>query len=85
MIDEDFQAWEKYPEYRWVFNKLELALKLGYRAGPACVPLPPLRSHFKVVIRPIYNLYGMGIGAKVHTFIPEIDNYFIIHHGNIHP
>ena len=85
MIDEDFQAWEKYPEYRWIFNKLDLALKLGYQAGPACVPFPPVQSHYKAIVRPIYNLYGMGIGAKVCSFIPEIDNDFIIHHGCIPP
>ena len=85
MIDEDYQAWELYPQYRWVFNKLEIALKLGYRAGPACTPLPSTLNHYKVIIRPIYNLYGMGIGAKVCTFIPEIDNDFIIHHGHIPP
>ena len=62
MVEEDFQAWQIYPEHRWVFNKLELALRLGYDAGPACVPIT--RSG-KYVVRPIYNLYGMGIGAKV--------------------
>ena len=85
MINEDYQAWIAYPEYRWIFNKLEIALKLGYQAGPACVPLPPVPYHFKAVVRPIYNLYGMGVGAKVHTFIPEIDNDFIVNHGCIPP
>jgi hypothetical protein len=86
LIDEDYQAWEQYPEYRWIFNKLELALKLGYKAGPACVPLPRTPSTlFKAIIRPIYNLYGMGINAKVITFRPMIDNEFIINHGFISP
>jgi len=62
MVEEDFQAWQTYPKHRWVFNKLELALRLGYDAGPACVPIT--RSG-KYVVRPIYNLYGMSIGAKV--------------------
>jgi hypothetical protein len=86
LIDEDYQAWEQYPEYRWIFNKLELALKLGYKAGPACVPVPNTSSTlFKAIIRPIYNLYGMGINAKVRTFRPMIDNEFIINHGFISP
>ena len=85
MIDEDYQAWDKYPKYRWVFNKLDIALRLGYQAGPACVPLPAIQSHFKAVVRPIYNLYGMGIGARVFTFTPEIDNDFIVNHGCIPP
>ena len=33
-LDEDYQAWDAYPQHRWVFNKLEVALKLGYKAGP---------------------------------------------------
>ena len=86
MIDEDYQAWEAYPQYRWVFNKLDIALRLGYPAGPACVPLPKVKEvHFKAVIRPIYNLYGMGIGAKVFTFNPSIDNNFIVNHGCVPP
>ena len=44
LLDEDFQAWDAYPQHRWVFNKLEVALKLGYRAGPACVPLPKTKN-----------------------------------------
>jgi hypothetical protein len=59
-IDEDYEAWEKFPEHRWIFNKLELSLKLGYNCGPACVPV---RNTGNYVVRPIYNLYGMGVGA----------------------
>ena len=85
-LDEDYQAWEEYPQHRWVFNKLEVALKLGYKAGPACVPLPKTSNTlFKAIIRPIYNLYGMGISAKVKTFRPMIDNEFIVNHGYISP
>ena len=84
LLDEDYQAWEAYPQHRWVFNKLEVALKLGYKAGPACVPLPKTENTlFKAIIRPIYNLYGMGINAKVKTFRPMIDNEIIINHGFI--
>ena len=39
MVDEDYHAWVEYPEHRWVFNKLEMALRFGYDAGPACVPI----------------------------------------------
>jgi hypothetical protein len=86
MIDEDYQAWDKYPDHRWVFNKLDIALRLGYQAGPACVPLPKVKEvYFKAIIRPIYNLYGMGIGARIFTFNPGIDNEFIVNHGCIPP
>lgn len=39
MIEEDYEAWEEYPQYRWLFNKLEVSSKLGYDCGPACVPI----------------------------------------------
>ena len=82
-IDEDYQAWERYPHYRWIFNKLDLALRLGYAAAPACVPFS--LSMKQVIIRPIYNLYGMGVGAKSYHCNPEIDNESIITHGIIPP
>jgi len=62
-IEEDFQAWEIYKhdkKYRWVFNKLEIALRQDLNAGPAATA----PSHAgKYIHRPTYNLYGMGIGA----------------------
>ena len=81
-LNEDFQAWEQYPQHRWVFNKLELALYLGYEAGPACVPIP---RRNKYVIRPIYNLYGMGLGATVKELDPEIHSLEMQEHGHIPP
>jgi len=59
-IIEDYQAWEAYPNYRWVFNKLELSLKLGYHAGPAGIGVQRTGWY---IVRPTYNPYGMGIGA----------------------
>jgi len=61
---EDWEAWTMYPEHRWVFNKLELALRLGYAAGP--VPCP-VAATGEYVVRPIYNLSGMAAGAKIMT------------------
>ncbi len=63
MIEEDFQAWEAYKHisYRWAFNKMEVAMKQGLHAGPAGTA-PEYSGTY--VSRPIYNLYGMGIGAK---------------------
>ncbi len=60
---EDYQAWQAYgaTEYRWAFNKLEVALRGGLTAGPAAVP-PPRAGRY--VSRPVYNLFGMGIGAE---------------------
>jgi len=58
---DDTGAWLKYPRHRHWFNKLELSLRLGYDCGPGGVA--PTTSGYYVV-RPIYNLSGMGVGAR---------------------
>lgn len=75
---EDYQAWEKYggSDYRWAFNKLEVALRQGLHAGPAAVP----PGHSGIYIsRPTYNLYGMGIGAKQFSYSSEDYEAFVQH------
>jgi len=57
---EDYQVWYAYPQYRWTMNKLDLSLRLGYHAGPAGVAVQKSGWY---IVRPIYNPYGMGIGA----------------------
>ena len=78
---DDQDAWEAYPEHRWVFNKLEVALKLGYEAGPAAVPVKRSGSY---IIRPLYNLYGMGIGAR-RIYLRRDDKQAIEQHEFIPP
>ena len=86
-IDEDYEAWERYPQFRSVFNKLELSLKLGYNCGPACVPVTRSGMY---IIRPIYNLYGMSVSARFafisrddklsmenHKFVPRYYHFLI--------
>lgn len=67
---EDWDLWQQKPEFRWIFNKLELSLALGYAAGP-CPTLPKCEGYY--IIRPIYNLYGMGIGAS-KVYLKTDDN-----------
>ena len=63
---EDFQTWDLYQnKYRHLFNKLEIALYQGLHAGPAGVP-PQKDGDY--IYRPVYNLYGMGIGATKFTY-----------------
>lgn len=59
---EDTDAYKKYPSHRKWMNKLWLAEKFGYICGPAGVGIPETNTY---VIRPIYNLAGMGAGASV--------------------
>ena len=82
MIEEDYEAWEAYPQYRWLFNKLELSMRLGYDCGPACVPIKNAGNY---IIRPTYNLYGMGIGAHKKFLDPNIHGEEMIHHKHIPP
>jgi len=56
----DCDAWNRYPRHRWLFNKLDLSLKLGYAAGPGGTSVP---SDGDYIVRPIMNLSGMGVGA----------------------
>ena len=59
---EDCDSYVKYPKHRKWFNKLWLAEMLGYKCGPAGTDIPEDGVY---VVRPIYNLGGMGAGAKV--------------------
>lgn len=66
---EDFETWQRYgrSNFRWVFNKMELAIRQGLAAGPsATAPSKP----GTYIVRPIYNLYGMGLGAKKFEYDP---------------
>lgn len=54
----------------WIFDKLILAKKLGYVAGPTGVNVP---RPGKYIVRPITNLMGMGQGAEVVTLEKNTD------------
>jgi hypothetical protein len=63
----DFEAWEKYPNYHNWFNKLWLSERLGYNCGP-CGTTPKESGTY--IVRPIYNLSGMGVGASLKQLTP---------------
>lgn len=67
-VNCDKDAWIAYPKHRKYFNKLWLSQKLGYLCGPAGVA-PPKKDTY--IVRPIYNLYGMGLGAMELELGPE--------------
>ena len=56
----DWRAWAKYPQHRNWFNKLWVADRLNYLCGPSGFPLP---KTMMTIVRPVYNLNGMGAGA----------------------
>lgn len=61
---EDRDAWRAFPRDRWVYNRLELAQRLGYPCGPAGVPFPWEATW---LAKPVYNIRGMGRGARKVT------------------
>lgn len=68
MVKDDIEAWKVYPFHRMWFNKLWVSEKFKYTCGPCGVPVP---HEGKYIVRPIYNLYGMGAGAKIINLKPE--------------
>ena len=67
-VNEDCEAWEAYPKLHKWFNKLWLSEQLGYTCGPGGTA-PKEKGHY--VVRPIYNLSGMGVGAKIKKIKPD--------------
>lgn len=66
MLTSDEEAWRTYAHHRRWFNKLDFALRMGYACGP-CGTGPHLSGWY--VVRPIYNLHGMGAGARLQHII----------------
>jgi len=58
---DDSDAWALYPHHRLWFDKLWLSEKLGHLCGP-CGVAPKVSQ--KYIVRPIYNLSGMGVGSR---------------------
>ena len=58
---EDGDAWQWYPEQKWIYNKLMLAESQGFECGPHGIEPPT----FPVFSKPIYNMRGMGAGSRV--------------------
>ncbi len=58
---EDADSWTWYPRWRWIYDKLAVALSQGLEAAPHGV-MPPF---FPVFSKPLMNLRGMGTGSRV--------------------
>ena len=67
-ITDDVTAWNTFPQYRIWFNKLWLSEKFGYLCGPGGVPVPT-KDYY--IIKPIYNLRGMGAGSTIMELDPN--------------
>jgi hypothetical protein len=69
---EDCDAWQWNPAYRWVYDKLAVALSQALEAGPHGTQ--PLR--FPVFSKPILNLRGMGVGSRVLRSQAEYEAHY---------
>lgn len=58
---KDFHIWPMYPNHRWIYDKLAVALSQGLQAAPHGVP----PTSYPVFSKPIMNLRGMGAGSMV--------------------
>lgn len=60
---DDDQAWLYCNEKdRWIFNKLEVSRRLGYRCGPIGIDIK-VPGYY--IVRPIINILGMGRNAEI--------------------
>ena len=58
---DDVAAWEFFPQYRWVYDKLRVAESQGLEAGPHGVRPP----RFPIFSKPVINSRGMGKDSRV--------------------
>ena len=65
----DDVAWQHYHTHRWVYNRLDIAESQGLPCG--LIPVKP--KEFPVVVKPLHNLFGGGIGARVIHNIKEYE------------
>lgn len=56
----DLDAWMMYPNHRWVYNKVMLCEYQNIDHAP--MPIKPKK--YPVILKPIINLYGMGLNIK---------------------
>lgn len=58
---DDIDSWEWYPQWRWVYDKLNIARSQGL----ACGAHDEQPSHYPVFSKPAVNLKGMGLGSRI--------------------
>jgi hypothetical protein len=68
---DDPEAWEWNPRHRWVFDKLQVALSQGLRAGPHGTQPP----RFPVFSKPIMNFRGLGAGSRVLSSAEDYERH----------
>lgn len=67
----DNGAWEYFKDRRWVYNKVDVVLSQEMECGPMGVA----PKQYPVFIKPVYNLHGAGVGARILESKEDYDNY----------
>lgn len=67
----DDGAWECYPKFRWVYNRIDVALSQGI----VCAPVGVTPKKYPVFLKPITNLYGGGFCARTAHSAEEYQKY----------
>jgi hypothetical protein len=71
VLIDDKDVWGKvHPDDLWIYDKLIVAKKAGYSAGPAGIPVPKADWY---IVRPITNIRMMSRGASKMYLTPEED------------
>lgn len=72
MLIDDKDVWHTvHPDDLWIYDKLIVAKKAGYTAGPAGVAVPTAGWY---IVRPITNIRMMSCGASREFLTPEEDS-----------
>lgn len=58
---DDIDSWEWYPEWRWTYNKVNIAKSQGLASGTH----DTIPDRFPVFSKPAVNLKGMGVDSRV--------------------
>ena len=70
---EPYDEWQNiHLNDLWVYNKLFLSRKLNYLCGPIGVPVP-VEGYY--IIRPQFNILGMGRNARIEYIKDTTDHY----------
>ncbi len=73
---DDEHAYELYPEYRWIYNKLLICDTQNIAGAPHGVP----PREFPVFSKPIYNMHGMGVGGRVANSAEDLEHHMMAGH-----
>lgn len=70
----DGEAYRKYPNHSWVYNKLSLMEALKYPCAPHGIY--PKDIDYPVISKPITNLTGMGAGIEFSSNPGSLDEHY---------